>query len=105
MVLASPTMERNLGRVQLVAAVDAGPVAAVEHPPLVAVTWLDAWFDIELGDLDEARDLYEVRTVGYLVRDGAVVSLAQEVLPDGDGYRAVTHIPRAMMTSLTPLEG
>ena len=33
-------------------------------------------------------------TVGFLVREGPrFLTLAQEVLPDGDGFRAVTHIP------------
>ena len=31
---------------------------------------------------------------GYLVGEGpSVLSIAQEVLPDGEGFRAVTHIP------------
>lgn len=44
-----------------------------------------------------------MRTVGYLIRSGSVVSLAQEILPDGDGYRAVTHIPAAMVRSVEPV--
>jgi hypothetical protein len=58
---------------------------------LLAVTWRDAWFDF---DGNSERDDYLVRTVGFLVKDGPkFLSLAQEVLPDGDGYRAVTHVP------------
>jgi hypothetical protein len=45
-----------------------------------------------------------VQTVGYLVRDErCVISIAQEVLPDDEGFRAVTHIPRAMVQKVTRL--
>ena len=39
------------------------------------------------------------------LRNEASVKLAQELLPDEDGYRAVTHIPAAMVESLTFLVG
>jgi len=66
---------------------------ATEHP-LVLVTWRDAFFDFERGADDRDRTDYLVRTVGFLVRRGPrFVTLAQEVLPDGEGYRAVTHVP------------
>ena len=56
------------------------------------VVWRDAWFDFD--DPEEHRDDYLVSTVGYIVRENdRFLSIAQEVLPDGDGYRAVTHIP------------
>lgn len=78
-------------------------------PPLILVTWLDAWSDAELAKPDEARGEYPVRTVGFLVRDRTdVLSLAAEILPDGDGYRALTHIPRSLVISLLrlgPVEG
>ncbi len=62
--------------------------------PLVLVTWQDAWFDFDEPDPQDVRADYLVRTVGYLVRRGPrFVSVAQEILPDGDGFRAVTHIP------------
>ena len=79
------------------------PAPAGEPHPLVVVTWNDAWFDLELDDLSDAGEHYPVRTVGYLIRSGAVVSLAQEILPDGDGYRAVTHIPAGMVRSIEPI--
>jgi hypothetical protein len=73
-------------------------------PPLVLVKWRDAWFDPEQLGAEDWRADYPVQTVGFLVRnDGVVVSVAQEVLPDGDGYRAVTHIPAAIITSITVL--
>ena len=31
------------------------------------------------------------------------LSIAQEVLPDGDGFRAVTHIPRSIIEEVTTL--
>lgn len=79
------------------------PAAHALAHPLVVVTWHDAWFDLELDHLEDAGEHYLVRTVGYLIRSGSVVSLAQEVLPDGDGYRAVTHIPAAMVRSVEPV--
>ena len=74
--------------------------------PLVLVTWHDAWFDFEESDPQDCRADYLVRTVGFLVNEGPrFLSIAQEVLPDGDGFRAVTHIPLSiveLVTSLAP---
>lgn len=73
-------------------------------PPLVLVRWRDAWFDPEQLGAEDWRTDYPVQTVGFLVRnDSVVVSVAQEILPDGDGYRAVTHIPAPIITSITVL--
>ena len=73
-------------------------------PPLVLVRWRDAWFDPEQLGSEDWRSDYPVQTFGSLVRhDRAIDSVAQEVLPDGDGYRAVTHIPAAIVTSITML--
>lgn len=73
---------------------------------LVLVEWHDAWFDFDLPDADERRADYLVRTVGFLVaEDPRFLSLAQEVLPEGEGFRAITHIPVAIverMQRLTP---
>ena len=72
--------------------------------PLVMVEWHDAWFDLEQRSVDDRRPDYVVRTVGFLIDDGpAVVSLAQELLPDGEGFRAVTHIPRPVMRGVVRL--
>jgi hypothetical protein len=72
--------------------------------PLVLVTWRDAWFDFEEPDPEDARADYLVSTVGFLMRRGPrFVSVAQEVLPDGDGFRAVTHIPVAVVERISPL--
>lgn len=76
---------------------------APEHP-LVLVVWRDAFFDFDRKPDDEPRADYLVHTVGFLLSDGPTfVSLAQEVLPDDDGYRAVTHIPLAIVERLTEL--
>lgn len=62
--------------------------------PLVLVIWRDAYFDFDQHDPEDVRPDYLVHTVGFLLAEGPrFVTLAQEVLPDGDGYRAVTHIP------------
>ncbi|MGH2636076.1 MAG: hypothetical protein ACRDHU_08030 [Actinomycetota bacterium] len=55
--------------------------------PLVLVEWHDAWFDFDLPAADERRTDYLVRTVGFLVaEDPRFLSLAQEVLPEGEGF-------------------
>lgn len=80
------------------------PTAPPEFP-LVLVTWRDAWFDFDEPDPEDARADYLVSTVGFLVRQGPrFVSVAQEVLPDGDGFRAVTHIPTAVVEKISPLQ-
>ena len=82
---------------------DASPEPEPEYP-LVLVTWHDAWFDFDQTGPEDCRPDYLVRTVGFLVNDGSrFVSVAQEVLPDGDGFRAVTHIPRSIIESITML--
>ncbi|HEX9693518.1 MAG TPA: hypothetical protein VGA74_00765 [Actinomycetota bacterium] len=70
---------------------------------LVMVRWRDAWFDFEHGTTGW-RDTYVVRTVGFLVRrDAGVISVAQELLPGGEGFRAVTHIPMGVVESIVTL--
>ncbi len=72
--------------------------------PLVVVHWLDAWYDPDEQQAEDWREEYPIRTVGYLVRDeDHVVSIAQEVLPETEGFRAVTHIPRGMVQRIDRL--
>jgi len=92
------------------------PVLAPSAPPvptrrplphktleLVMVRWRDAWFDFEHGATGW-RDSYIVQTVGFLVRrDAGVISVAQELLPGRDGFRAVTHIPMGVVESVITL--
>jgi hypothetical protein len=81
------------------------PAPASGRPPLVVITWRDAWFDFDQDGDEEARADYLVTTVGFVVGDGPrFLSVAQEVLPDGDGYRAITHIPRAVVESIERVE-
>ena len=76
-----------------------------ERYPLVVAEWHDAWFDLEQTSLDDLRLDYLVRTVGFLVSEGPrFVSLAQEILPDGEGFRAVTHIPLPVVERLVRLD-
>jgi hypothetical protein len=90
---------------------DLAPHAGAPHDatedagfPLVLVTWRDAWFGFDAADPEDARPDYLVHTVGFLVREGPrFVSIAQEILPDGDGFRAVTHIPVAVVEAMSPL--
>src|SRR5438132_8355840 len=71
----------------------------------VIVDWLDAWEKDEDADPLTWPRLYPVRTTGWLIRDeDEVVSVAAEVLPRGDGYRAVTHIPRAVVLRIQHLK-
>jgi hypothetical protein len=82
-------------------------VAPVPQPPtypLVVVHWLDAWYQADEQTEDEWPDEYPIRTVGYLVRDEpTVLSIAQEILPECEGFRAVTHIPRAVVCRIERL--
>jgi hypothetical protein len=74
-----------------------------EHQ-LVLVIWRDAYFDFDQRSTDDTRSDYLVHTVGFLLSEGPrFVSLAQEVLPDGDGFRAVTHIPLSIVERIVPL--
>jgi hypothetical protein len=81
------------------------PVAEPDLP-LVLIEWRDAFFDYELKDIEDARDEYLVKTVGYLLREGPdFVTIAQEILADGEGFRAVTHIPVSIVQRTVLLEG
>lgn len=77
----------------------------LDEYPLVLVTWHDAFFDFDQAGPDDFRSDYVVRTVGFLVHEGPrFVSIAQEVLPDGEGFRAVTHIPLSIVESVAALQ-
>jgi len=76
----------------------------LEHPT-VLVVWRDAFFDFDQSDAEDIRPDYLVHTVGFLVAEGPrFVSLAQEILPDGDGFRAVTHIPMSIVERIERLD-
>jgi hypothetical protein len=76
----------------------------LEHPTCLVV-WRDAFFDFDQSDAEDVRPDYLVHTVGFLVAEGPrFVSLAQEILPDGDGFRAVTHIPMSIVERIERLD-
>jgi len=80
------------------------PVPVAPAHQLVLVIWRDAFFDFDQKSADEFRPEYLVHTVGFLVAEGPTfVSLAQEVLPDDEGYRAVTHIPTSVVERMVVL--
>jgi hypothetical protein len=71
---------------------------------LVRVTWRDAHFDPEQLTRDEFKDDYRVQTVGWVTRDTEEwLSVSQEVLPDEDGFRGTTHIPRPLVLAIESL--
>lgn len=93
-------------------ALDAAPAAVPDEAeflsaddyPLVLVTWHDAFFDFDQAAPEDGRADYLVRTVGFLVHEGPrFVSVAQEILPDDEGFRAVTHIPRSVIEEIASL--
>src|SRR5207247_11394611 len=87
---ASPTSRRS------------APVAPTQ--PLVRVIWRDAVFDLAQKSSDDFRSEYLVHTVGFLGAAGHTFSsLAQEVLPDDEGFRAVTHIPTSVVERVVVL--
>jgi hypothetical protein len=84
--------------------VPVGPEITHQNYDLVLVEWHDAWFDSEQAGPEDCRPDYLVRTVGFLVGEGpAFLSIAHEVLPEDDGFRAVTHIPLAIVERVTRL--
>lgn len=78
---------------------------AVEQYRKIEVLWHDAWFDFDQPTEEDARADYIVKTSGYLIKEGPLfLSLAGEVLPDGDGFRAITHIPLSIVEKVYDLE-
>jgi hypothetical protein len=83
--------------------VEPGEISRQDYD-LVLVEWHDAWFDTDQSGPEDCRPDYLVRTVGFLVGQGPTfLSIAHEVLPDDDGFRAVTHIPLAIVEGVTRL--
>lgn len=79
-----------------------------EDYTLVSIEWFDAWFDFVVSDTDNIYEEYIVQTVGFLINNGVrALSIAQEILPNDDGFRAVTHIPKGVIEpgGLTKLSG
>jgi hypothetical protein len=78
------------------------------NPPLVRVTWADAYGDKEdevnlegVGTLHSAEIMH---TVGWLVHsDASGVSVCNEKYGARSTYRGRTFIPAAMVQEITPL--
>lgn len=66
---------------------------------LVRVVWTDAWFEL---DGYTSKPNYRVETVGWLIERGPFVVVAGEKTPDG--WRAVTHIPTEVVSSVERLD-
>jgi len=66
------------------------------------VTWNDAWFDVDETKPKDWKDEQPVVTVGFLLRERPVVTVAHEKV-DTDTYRGVTHIPRSMIRKVERL--
>jgi len=65
---------------------------------LERVEWRDAFFDFDVKSVDDLRDEYLVETCGWVIdEDETWLHLAQEVLPDGEGFRGVTHLPQVLI--------
>lgn len=93
------------GRTEPISGPSTRPLPESFEYPLAMVEWHDAWFDLDQEGPDDCRLDYLVRTVGFLVGEGPrFVSLAQELLPDGEGLRAVTHIPLPIVERIVRLD-
>ena len=69
----------------------------------VIVTYRDAFFDLDEPDTE--REDYLVMVVGWIIDDGLkFLRIGSERLPDGDGYRAITRVPRQCVVSLRSLQ-
>lgn len=73
--------------------------------PMVQVVWRDAFHEFDVSDIEDLRDEYEVHTIGFLLaEDDKWVTIAQEILPDGNGYRGVSRIPQKIVIRLRQLK-
>lgn len=69
---------------------------------VILVRWHDAWFDVDHEA--EQRDDYLVETVGFRIAvDDRYLHVAAERLPDGEGWRAITHIPVVVIDEVVEL--
>lgn len=66
----------------------------VDVGDIVLVLWRDAYFDFKLEDTSGIKEDYMASTVGWVLAIGPkFLSIAQERLPEDDGWRGVTHLP------------
>lgn len=72
---------------------------------LALVRWRDAYFEFDRSaDVTERED-YLVETVGWVDEDadGHFLSIVGEKLPEDDGERAVTNVPKDNVIRVVPL--
>jgi hypothetical protein len=72
-------------------------------PAGASVEWHDAWFDLEQRAEDCRPTTWSARWASSCARVQVRLP-AQEILPDGEGLRAVTHIPLAIVERMVRLE-
>lgn len=70
----------------------------------VRVFWTDAWEEANEETIRAMPDGMPMVTVGELVRQGPVVSVAAEKVVLTGGYRGTTHIPASIVTNIEVLE-
>jgi hypothetical protein len=71
-----------------------------QYQPLV-VEWRDAFHDFDHNGGDPFRPEYKVKTTGfYIGHDTEWLHITQEILPDGDGFRGVTHLPLVLLQTI-----
>lgn len=66
----------------------------------ITVRWTDAYFDFD-HDGENFHEDWPVETTGYYVCHGTrFLHFAMEVLPHGNGYRGMTHIPLVLIDAI-----
>lgn len=82
------------------------PDWAKDRPPLVIITWDDAWGKVEetvtVDTVDQLHKPLPIKTTGYLLKeDDEGVSIANEFYAEESTYRGYSFIPRLMIKSVT----
>jgi hypothetical protein len=70
---------------------------------VVAVDWLDAWYDESETNEADWKSSMPVTTYGVLRRDGETVTVVGETLEAGVVSKGTTHIPRGMVVKIRKL--
>ncbi len=66
------------------------------------MTWTDAWFDTDENRPAEWKAEQVIETVGFLLRERPVVTIAHERVEPGV-FRGTTHVPRGMVRKVERL--
>jgi hypothetical protein len=70
--------------------------------PLVLCIWADAWSTPQVESANELKPAFTCISVGFLLREGKVISLAQTRDVD-EGWRDVLNIPKKYVVSIEPV--